>query len=135
MTDFRAFCAGIGRMSNGQWQALLAERATLRTEVGVCEEHGVERGAKGECYRNATIEALHRDDVVYVQGYATTSFGFPIAHGWLETRDGLVLDPTWEDGQAYFGVAIEDELLRDVLGRHKFYGATDNQLIEELREA
>ncbi|SRR5260221_8261818 len=50
---------------------------------------------KKQCYRNALLVFLSLDelkDAHYVEGWAVSIIAF--AHGWIETADGTVLDPT-----------------------------------------
>lgn len=73
---------------------------------------GVERGPKGYCYFNAA-ELTRRDpcNFIYCEGYADGG-AFPLLHAWCITRQGLVVDPTWETGTDYFGVAFRAIYLR-----------------------
>lgn len=56
---------------------------------------------KKMCYRNAVMALLTVDDTAiipdgtrYAEGWVLATLGLPIEHGWLETPDGRVLDPT-----------------------------------------
>jgi hypothetical protein len=65
----------------------------------------LERGPAKECYSNSLLAAMHHHELFYCEGYATTErLSLPLAHAWLGTLDGLVYDPTWEDGADYFGI-------------------------------
>jgi hypothetical protein len=54
--------------------------------------------APKECYRNALMAVLTEDelaDAYYVEGVALyEDTGLPVAHGWVERADGVILDPT-----------------------------------------
>lgn len=138
----RQYCEFIGTHTNGAWHQLLAERATLRTTIGNCDDYGIERGESGYCFMNAAQAVLNSwtltdGDIRYVQGVAAAGdIGVPIEHAWLETSDGTVLDNTWEQGHgvAYFGVVIEDDILRAALLRGEVWGHIDTELIAALRE-
>ena len=135
----KAYCEFIGTHTNGAWHALLAEKGTLRTTIGNCDDAGIERGELGYCYMNAAKVATCSwlgDGLTYVQGVAAAGdIGIPIEHAWLEDADGTVYDNTWEQGHgvAYFGVAIGEDTLRAALLRGEVWGHIDTQLIEELR--
>jgi len=53
---------------------------------------------KKECWLNSVKALLLRDDLrecYYVEGqYVDPTIGFPIEHGWIETKDGTIYDPT-----------------------------------------
>lgn len=55
------------------------------------------RARPRECYRNA-IMALFviagLQDATYVEGVYVTNTGIPFDHGWIETPDGRIIDPT-----------------------------------------
>ena len=58
------------------------------------------------CFANAFSLALRRG-LIYVEGYAMVARRFPWLHAWCVRADGLVLEPTWGDGFAYFGVPLD----------------------------
>lgn len=73
-----------------------------------------------DCYRNA-FRAMSMVTVptTYVEGLAMIPhLGVPLDHGWLETEDGTVLDPTWYDRAPVVYVATYryevDELLNEL---------------------
>jgi hypothetical protein len=69
---------------------------------------GVSKMRAKECFRNAIRLLVMRTDLDlrYCEGYATThTLGIPLHHGWCVTPIGNVVDPTWKDGAAYYGVA------------------------------
>lgn len=63
----------------------------------------MEQGEMKQCFSNSMGLAVERTDVIYVEGYANTRF-FPMAHGWLTQDGATAIDPTWDDGTAYFGI-------------------------------
>jgi hypothetical protein len=86
----------------------------------------VERGALGDCYMNAG-QLAWGTNVQYVEGYAVpASVAFPMMHAWLLDPEGRVIDPTWEDGAAYFGVVIPNEAYSQCLMRTGYWGVFDN---------
>lgn len=77
------------------------------------------------CYENASLLALRRPDLTYVEGFATIPLveGMPFAHAWLVDHKGTVIDPTWEaPGTSYFGIPFTTEYLQETLLRNKVYG-------------
>src|SRR5260221_725834 len=84
-------------------------------------------GVAQGCYRNATLVALERGDLTYVEGYATVH-GVPISHAWLVDRTGLVLEPTLRPKDSadrtigYFGVPFKTEYVLKALKKNKVYG-------------
>jgi len=55
----------------------------------------VDKGPNRECFRNAATLAMdYPDRFWYVEGYAVGPI--PILHAWVSTRDGQLVDPTWE---------------------------------------
>lgn len=77
-----------------------------------------------ECFRNATLLAMHFRNLTYCEGYACSVL--PVAHAWCIDREGRVVDNTWRNsGAEYFGVAFRFEFLRRHLqdrGRNNTYG-------------
>jgi hypothetical protein len=69
---------------------------------------GYRRGAVRACFENA-YRLARRRGLVYVEGLAfrTGAGDVPIHHAWcVEPGGDLVIDTTWGDGDAYFGVPI-----------------------------
>lgn len=63
------------------------------------------------CFLNSEMTARSYG-YAYVEGYAISSklVGLPIHHAWNVTKDGIVIDTTWEEvGLEYFGVEIPEE--------------------------
>lgn len=64
----------------------------------------------GACYSNAQrLVKKFPDDLTYAEGFASTLIDGclypPVGlHAWAITRDGEVIDPTWDNGVDYFGV-------------------------------
>lgn len=79
-------------------------------------------GHSGICFKNATVYALERGDVVYTEGYAIDpSFPVPVQHAWLVDTDDKVIDPTWTDnkGHVYFGMAFRRSFVAEMLSYHR----------------
>lgn len=84
----------------------------------------VERGILKECYRNVFLLCEGRPDLIYVEGYAMGVI--PMMHAWAVTKSGIVVDPTWEEGTAYFGIPLKREyVVRSAIER-EYYGVIDN---------
>jgi len=75
----------------------------------------VDKGPNRECFRNAATLAMdYPDRFWYVEGYAVGPI--PILHAWVSTRDGQLVDPTWEPvGTAYLGIAFDLAYLRETI--------------------
>ena len=85
---------------------------------------GVRTGIPQACFRNAYMLATRRRDLTYVEGYGCRII--PMYHAWCVTRDGVVIDPTWdalprEDRDPeYFGIPFRlDYVRREMLRRRK----------------
>jgi hypothetical protein len=71
------------------------------------------RGAPKSCYGNA-IYLGTLNNWKYIEGYALAPIleigGFPTAHAWNVTPEGVLIDSTWRNtGLAYFGVEFSVE--------------------------
>ena len=90
---------------------------------------GIRMGRPRECFRNATNLALRKRDLyTYVEGYAVNKW-FPThvaAHAWCIDSQNFVVDPTWEEGTDYFGVAFRHDYLRRILKGKRDYGLIAN---------
>lgn len=96
----------------------LREGQIYRNHIHMLVEHGrfwtasprpkhVRKRAAGRCFRNSAAVLQNQPVWYYCEGYATAQSMTPIHHGWLVDEDGLVIDPTWNNGTAYFGVVID----------------------------
>lgn len=97
---------------------------------------------KKQCFANAQQLVLSDNDLIYCEGYATSSalrlgdldfISFPLLHGWCVTYDGTVIDPTWSgrrsrpEGIDYFGVAINlNYVLGSILTDNTHHPIIDN---------
>lgn len=75
-----------------------------------------------ECYRNAALLAMSDASLTYCEGFAVAPDLFPMSHAWVVRENGTVLDPTWPDGNDYFGVAIKTDALARMLIKSERYG-------------
>jgi hypothetical protein len=68
---------------------------------------GVRPRAPKACYRNSLQLATRKPDrYVYCEGMATAET-LTTEHAWCYDREtGLIVDPTWQSGEFYFGVAV-----------------------------
>jgi len=82
------------------------------------------QGRMGECFRNA-LHFVERGgkDFKYVEGYAF-SVCIPMMHAWA-AEGNHVFDPTWKDGQAYFGVEFPLSYVRKVIFQREKWGVID----------
>lgn len=56
------------------------------------------------CFRNAFFAAGLIKGSLYVEGFGVIrDIGVPLEHGWIETPEGTVIDPTWYDQKAAIG--------------------------------
>lgn len=70
-----------------------------------------EYGKQKLCYYNAQSLAM-TGGVLYYEGWGITkAIGIPLEHGFTVRRN-KVIDPTWRDGELYFGVNIPIEFVR-----------------------
>ncbi len=82
-----------------------------------------QRGRMKQCYKNAAHLALTHHELTYVEGYAVSII--PVMHAWCVTKRGTVIDPTWSDGYAYYGVPFTRRYLTRCLCRNQVYGILD----------
>lgn len=90
---------------------------------------GIRMGRPRECFRNAATLALRKPNLyTYVEGYAVNRWVamHTVAHAWCVGPDNYAVDPTWDEGTEYFGVAFRHDHLRRVLKSRRDYGLIDN---------
>ncbi len=76
----------------------------------------VKHGRMRECFKNAFYLADRDDKYIYVEGFATTKrLGLPLLHAWCVDKQGNVYDPTWRDGDTYYGVPFNLEYVRKTI--------------------
>lgn len=84
------------------------------------------------CYDNA-METVDRHGLKYVEGvlvYNTDRGPFPLSHGWCETQEGQIIDPTCHKQQGrvkviYCGVPIRSAYSKEWYRRTGYYGCLD----------
>lgn len=86
----------------------------------------IKPGEKRECYMNAALLAIeYPDRFMYCEGYAVSAVvPMAIGHAWVLDieNNNAVVDNTWDDGMAYFGVAITIDALLERLVEQGVYG-------------
>jgi hypothetical protein len=85
----------------------------------------VTSGQKRECFRNATQLAMDNiGKYVYAEGYAVSTAGLVTSHAWCVTREGEVIDPTWDKPEqcAYLGIPFSHEFLVERMQETEVYG-------------
>jgi 2'-5' RNA ligase/GNAT superfamily N-acetyltransferase/ADP-ribose pyrophosphatase YjhB (NUDIX family) len=113
-------------------------RGYKRDDSKIDEKYADLPNAPNVCYRNATVAVQRHPELTYVEGYAMPpGVPFPIAHGWTVDPDGNVIDPTWKDGEHYYGIPFKTEELMAILLHTKEYGVlttvwTDPWVAERL---
>ena len=92
------------------------------------------RGEPKMCYSNSFdmlvgygMSCPKAVDAIYCEGYAYTEGLIPLPHAWLLSKDGEVLETTWDHaGDEYYGVAFDSGFVRDTLLSKGSYGVIDN---------
>ena len=79
---------------------------------------------KGFCYRTA-FEIASSYGYGYVEGYALCEGLIPLEHAWNVDNEGNVIDGSWEDGVAYYGVEIPYWYVCKILFATKRHGILD----------
>jgi hypothetical protein len=75
-----------------------------------------------DCFKNSVLASMATPGSFYVEGWAITSFGLVVEHGWVE-KDGEVIDPTPVyvqnlDNTKYFpGVKYTSKEIMKLFGR------------------
>jgi len=113
---------------NNGWKYSCMEEFVLKNGKTFKVGNGkVKRGKVKECFKNAFHLADSGSGLVYVEGYATSKgLPFPVLHAWCVDSKGNILDPTWKDGEEYYGVPFDMGFVcRTILKRKKF-GVIDN---------
>ena len=84
----------------------------------------VRKGIIKQCYHNC-LKALikHPDKLIYCEGFALGII--PVMHAWL-LYEGKVIDPTWENGQEYFGIAFKTAYVFRIAKETGYSGVIDN---------
>lgn len=115
---------------------ILAQFAGGTHSYKIIRDHGVDcsgmerqktkKMTAKQCFANAAHLAIEKG-YTYVEGYATThKINFPLEHAWCVTKDGKLVDPTWEDGAEYFGVPFKMDYLLEVMHETGQYGVFSN---------
>ena len=77
-------------------------------------------GEKRNCFNNATLHAIERDDVLYAKGYAIyPGLPIPVQHAWLVDSTSAVIDPKWEGtgDHIFFGIALRRDFVMSTLNQ------------------
>lgn len=86
----------------------------------------VDRGTPKECFKNASLLMLRRDDLDYCEGvaYIPQLPGVGFLHAWCVDRDGNVVDNTWDHPEdcTYYGVKYDRERYLKHIFKTKMYG-------------
>lgn len=98
---------------------------------------GIKFGKVKDCFSNATNLVLDREDLFYVEGFASIELiaGLPFAHAWATDSRGIIIDNTWRtSGTAYLGVVFGREYLRKKLLETRQYGILDYPNVDILEK-
>jgi hypothetical protein len=88
-------------------------------------------GERNQCFMNAAKLSLDEGHV-YVEGFAQADPApIPVQHAWCVGPDGMVLDPTWDEGllagaREYVGIPIRREYLIASMLRREVWGVMDD---------
>jgi hypothetical protein len=99
----------------------------------VARPKGVRKGRNTFCFMNAARIALDHEHLgwQYVEGYATSDFGFSVHHAWVLDAEGTVIETTWQKpGQAYLGVVFSMDELRTAILATGTWGVFGETLLE-----
>jgi GNAT superfamily N-acetyltransferase/2'-5' RNA ligase len=90
----------------------------------------IDAGEMQMCFKNAMELAMAVDDLTYVEGFGMSDVGggtlFPTHHAWCVDAEGNVLDPTWPDGVAFYGVPLHTEDVVEAVMDQGYYGVLGN---------
>lgn len=77
----------------------------------------IKHSSPKQCYWNCQKMAFKRRNLTYVEGYAIApQVSIPVAHAWLLTFEGDVIDPTWNPpGIIYIGVPLSTNWVKSFL--------------------
>lgn len=92
----------------------------------VDQPKGLKKGRYKLCFKNA-FEAADRGFGEYAEGFATTAANpFPVHHAWIVRSEGHVIDPTWNDGEDYFGIVFPLKVVSAIICAKRFYGVLED---------
>lgn len=64
-------------------------------------------------------------DMRYVEGFAMKRHLIPLSHAWL-SLDNTAVDPTWSDGDYYFGVPFDNDFVMEFAYKTGQYGILES---------
>lgn len=86
----------------------------------------IDRAPFKECYKNVSLLVMQREDLDYAEGFATNhgTGEMVFQHAWAVTKDGTVVDPTWDEPEKakYFGIRYDRASYLKYLYSAKIYG-------------
>ena len=86
----------------------------------------VSSGEMGQCFKNAYQLLISDEKLRYAEGFAwDVDVLLPLQHAWCVDVDGNVIDPTWDNGESYYGVVFELQYVLDVAQARRKYGVLD----------
>ncbi len=88
------------------------------------------------CYYNCLELLTTHKDLTYCEGFGLTNdLPLPLYHSWLVDSEDKVVDPTWEEGDAYLGVKFNTKWYIDLLAsrnRKNCISVFQNNYIEDF---